>query len=308
MAELPDRNDPVAAWATRPVANAAPSAANAMTVDVEDYFQVEAFFNHVDRNAWAKHECRVERNVDRILEMFGEAKVTATFFTLGWVAERYPSLVRRIVAQGHELASHGLAHHRADSQSPAEFAADVARAKGLLEHTGGVAVNGYRAASFSVTRRNLWALDALEQAGYRYSSSTYPIRHDLYGIPEAPRFAFYPIAGREFMEIPVTSVNRMGANWPCGGGGYFRLLPYWLSALNMKTVRARDKQPCMLYFHPWEIDAEQPRIEGAGFKTRLRHYTNLGKMQDRLKRLLRDFAWKRVDHVYPITPNRAQRA
>ena len=308
MAELPDRNDPVAGWATRPVANISGGGANAMTVDVEDYFQVEAFFKHVHRDGWDNRECRVERNVDRILEMFGEAKITATFFTLGWVAERYPSLIRRIVGAGHELASHGLAHHRADSQSPAEFCADIARAKAMLEEVGGVAVNGYRAASFSVTRRNLWALDALEEAGYRYSSSTYPIRHDLYGIPEAPRFAFYPIAGHQFMEIPVTSVNRMGANWPCGGGGYFRLLPYWLSTLNLKRVRARDKQPLMFYFHPWEIDAEQPRIAGTSFKTRLRHYTNLHKMQDRLQRLLGDFIWKRVDQVYPIAPPLARRA
>lgn len=300
MAEMPHASDPVASWATRPAMTGTSASANAMTVDVEDYFQVEAFFKHVGRGDWDRHECRVERNVERVLEMFAEAKITGTFFTLGWVAERYPRLIRRIVEQGHELASHGLAHHRADSQTRAEFSEDVARAKSLLEDIGGVAVKGYRAASFSITRRNLWALDALEEAGYRYSSSTYPIRHDLYGIPEAPRFAFYPIAGRDFIEIPVTSVQRWGANWPCGGGGYFRLLPYWVSRLNMQSVRRRDGQPCMFYFHPWEIDAEQPRINGAGLKTRVRHYTNLDKMQHRLKRLLREFHWKRIDQVYPI--------
>jgi polysaccharide deacetylase family protein (PEP-CTERM system associated) len=296
----PEISDPIAAWSARPVGRDPGVSANAMTVDVEDYFQVEAFSRHIDRKEWDHRECRIERNTDRILEMFGKAGVHGTFFMLGWAAERFPSLVRRIVAGGHELASHGLSHVRADQQSRREFAADVSRARAILEDTGGVAVKGYRAASFSITRSNLWFFDALQEAGYRYSSSVYPIQHDLYGIPEAPRFAFYPLESREFVEIPVTSVRRMGANWPCGGGGYFRLLPYWFSAMNMRAVMRREKQPCVFYFHPWEIDAGQPRISGTPLKTRIRHYTNLGKTEGRLRRLLNDFRWTRLDRLYPV--------
>jgi polysaccharide deacetylase family protein (PEP-CTERM system associated) len=161
-------------------------------------------------------------------------------------------------------------------------------------------VNGYRAASFSIRRTNLWALNALEEAGYKYSSSTFPIYHDLYGIPEQPRFAFYPFEASKFIEIPITTVRRMGANWPSGGGGYFRLLPYSLFRQNLRAVRTHDHQPCMFYFHPWEIDPEQPRITGTSWKTRVRHYLNLGRTHTRLSRLLKDFRWNRVDRVYPI--------
>lgn len=274
--------------------------ANALTVDVEDYFQVEAFFSHIDRNEWDGRECRVEKNTDLILAMFAKAGVTGTFFTLAWVAKRYPGLVRRIVAGGHELASHGLAHYRADSQSPRQFLDDVKEAKAVLEDIGGVPVNGYRAASFSITRKNLWALETLVEAGYLYSSSTYPIRHDLYGIPEAPRFAFYPFPRSSFLEIPLTSVRAFGMNFPCAGGGYFRLLPYWLSARNLRRVLSSDGMPCTFYFHPWEVDPDQPRIAGAPLKTRIRHYTNLSKMRGRLERLLADFSWNRVDRVFPV--------
>jgi polysaccharide deacetylase family protein (PEP-CTERM system associated) len=304
VAESVSPAEDVAAWAARPVTDLSDRGANALTVDVEDYFQVEAFAKFVDRSDWDRLECRVERNVDRILEIFADAGVHGTFFTLGWVAERYPQMVRRIVANGHELASHGLQHYRADSQSHDEFLADVTGAKHLLEDVGGASVKGYRAASFSITKRNLWALDALARAGYRYSSSIYPIRHDLYGIPDAPRFAFYPLAERDFMEIPVTSVRRFGVNWPCGGGGYFRLFPYGFSAHNLRHVGKHDRQPCMFYFHPWEIDPGQPRIPGASRKARFRHYTNIGRMQDRLKRLLRDFKWKRIDQIYPMPLSR----
>jgi len=293
-------SDPIVGWGRRPVAIKDAGTFNAMTVDVEDYFQVEAFFSHVQREEWNSRECRVEQNVDRILQLFADSKVKATFFTLGWIAQRYPRLVKAIVDNGHELASHGWAHFRADQQSRPMFSADILRAKKLLEDTGGVAVNGYRAASFSIRRRNLWVHNALEEAGYKYSSSTFPIRHDLYGIPEQPRFAFYPLEASPFMEIPITTVRRMGTNWPSGGGGYFRLLPYALFRQNLRTVRTRDQQPCMFYFHPWEIDPEQPRITGTSFKTRLRHYLNLERMHDRLARLLKDFRWNRVDRVYPI--------
>ena len=271
-----------------------------MTVDVEDYFQVEALSEHIQRDEWSSRECRVEQNVNRILQLFDDCNSKATFFTLGWIANRYPKLVRAIVDNGHELASHGWAHFRADQQSRPIFSADVERAKKRLEDIGGVAVHGYRATSFSVRRKNLWALNALEEAGYKYSSSTFPIRHDLYGIPEQPRFAFYPLEDSRFMEIPITTVRRLGTNWPSGGGGYFRLIPYALFRQNLRTVRSRDNQPCMFYIHPWEIDPDQPRVAGTSLKTRVRHYLNLDRTYGRLAQLLKDFRWNRVDRVYPI--------
>jgi polysaccharide deacetylase family protein (PEP-CTERM system associated) len=291
-------NDPIVGWRKRPVTTLSGSALNAMTVDVEDYFQVEAFAPHIAREEWDTRECRVERNMDRILQLFSDNDTKATFFTLGWVAERYPQLVRRIVAEGHELASHGLAHYRADHQSRPLFLADVKRSKALLEDVGGVAVNGYRATSFSITRRNLWALSVLEEVGYKYSSSTFPIQHDLYGIPEQPRFAFYPFADSKFVEIPITTIRKFGRNWPAGGGGYFRLFPYGLFKRNLQAVRAADRQPCMFYFHPWEIDHEQPRVTGTSVKTRVRHYLNLERTFDRLRLLLKDFRWSSVDRVF----------
>jgi polysaccharide deacetylase family protein (PEP-CTERM system associated) len=291
-------NDPIIGWRKRPVTTLSGSALNAMTVDVEDYFQVEAFASHIAREEWDTRECRVERNTDRILQLFSDNNTKATFFTLGWVAERYPQLVRRIVAEGHELASHGLAHYRADHQSRPLFLADVKRAKALLEDVGGVAVNGYRATSFSITRRNLWALSVLEEVGYKYSSSTFPIHHDLYGIPEQPRFAFYPFADSKFVEIPITTIRKFGRNWPAGGGGYFRLFPYGLFKRNLQAVRAEDRQPCMFYFHPWEIDHAQPRVTGTSVKTRVRHYLNLERTFDRLGMLLKDFRWSSVNRVF----------
>ena len=293
-------DDPIAGWGRRPVAIEGAGAFNAMTVDVEDYFQVEAFSGHVQRDEWHSRECRVERNVDRILQLFDDSNVKATFFALGWIASRYPKLVRAIVDNGHELASHGWAHFRADQQSRPMFTADVVRAKKHLEDMGGVAVHGYRAASFSIRRHNLWALNALEEAGYKYSSSTFPIHHDLYGMPEQPRFAFYPLEASSFIEIPITTVRRLGTNWPSGGGGYFRLIPYALFRQNLRTVRSRDNQPCMFYFHPWEIDPDQPRVAGTSLKTRVRHYLNLDRTHGRLAQLLKDFRWNRVDRIYPI--------
>jgi len=291
-------NDPIVGWRKRPVTNLSGSALNAMTVDVEDYFQVEAFAPHIAREDWNNRECRVERNMDRILQLFSDNNTKATFFTLGWVAERYPQIVRRIVGEGHELASHGLAHFRADHQSRPLFLADVKKAKAILEDVGGTEVKGYRATSFSITRRNLWALSVLEEVGYKYSSSTFPINHDLYGIPEQPRFAFYPFADSKFMEIPITTIRKFGRNWPAGGGGYFRLFPYSLFKRNLKAVRAGDRQPCMFYFHPWEIDHTQPRITGTSVKTRVRHYLNLERTFGKLQMLLKDFRWSSVDRVF----------
>lgn len=278
---------------------------NAMTVDVEDYFQVSAFAAHIDRAAWSEHAPRVERNTDAVLALLEEACARATFFTLGWVAERYPALIRRIVAAGHELASHGFAHIRVHEQSPAAFRDDVRRTKTLLEDVGGVAVTGYRAASFSIGADTLWAHEVLAEEGYLYSSSIYPIRHDLYGMPEAPRLPFLPDRTEDFVECPLTTVRLLGRNLPCGGGGYFRLLPYIYSHWAMARFNRLEARPCIFYFHPWEIDPDQPRQRGVGWKTRFRHYTNLARMEGRLRRVLGDFSWDRMDRVFGIGPRGA---
>ncbi|BCX89812.1 hypothetical protein MIN45_P2185 [Methylomarinovum tepidoasis] len=270
---------------------------NAMSVDVEDYFQVSAFEPHIDRRDWDRWPHRVQANTERVLALFDETGVKATFFTLGWVAERYPGLIREIVAAGHELACHGYDHRRATEQTSEAFREDVTRAKKLLEDTGGVAVIGYRAASYSIGRDNLWALEVLQQVGFRYSSSIYPVKHDLYGMPEAPRFAFRPEVAPQLLEIPITTRDFLGRRWPCGGGGFFRLYPYAFSRWQLRQVN-REGQPAIFYFHPWEIDPGQPRPKGLGLKTRVRHYLNLGRMEARLRRLLRDFAWNTVANVF----------
>ncbi len=269
---------------------------NALTIDVEDYFHVSAFAPQIDRRDWAGMPCRVERNVDVILALLAEGGVKATFFCLGWVAERYPALVRRLADEGHEVASHGYDHLRATDQTPAAFLADIGRAKTMLEQIAGRPVQGYRAPSFSVGERNPWAFDCIARAGYRYSSSVYPIRHDHYGMPDAPRFPHEVRPG--LVELPVATVRILRANWPAGGGGYFRLLPYRVSRWTLRRINARDRQPAMFYFHPWELDPAQPRVAGVGAKTRFRHYVNLARMRPRLARLLRDFAWDRADRVY----------
>jgi polysaccharide deacetylase family protein (PEP-CTERM system associated) len=268
-----------------------------MTVDVEDWFQVQAFAHCISRTAWDGLASRVEANVERILAQFDLAGVQATFFTLGWIAQRHPALVRRIVAAGHELASHGWDHTRADSQDEPVFRSDIRRARKLLEDIGGVPVVGYRAATFSIGTRNLWAFRVLAEEGYTYSSSVNPIRHDLYGMPDAPRTPFRP-DGAALWEIPMTTVAAFGRNWPCSGGGYFRLLPYALYRHALTAVHRRDRMPGIFYFHPWEIDPGQPRVANAGWKSRLRHYTNLGRMAGRLDRVLREFAWDRMDRVF----------
>lgn len=271
---------------------------NAMTIDVEDYFQVSAFAPHIARDSWPTRECRVEANIDRILAILANGNVTATFFCLGWIAERYPAMVKRIVAGGHELASHGYGHLRASDQDRAEFTDDITRSKALLEDIGGQPVLGYRAPSFSIGAKNLWTLDALLHAGYRYSSSIYPIQHDHYGMPDAPRFAFYPNGKDGLLEIPITTVRLMERNLPAGGGGYFRLLPYAASRWLMRRVNRDDRQSAIFYFHPWEIDPGQPRQPNVGMKTRFRHYVNLARMEGRIKALTRDFEWDRMDHIF----------
>ena len=274
----------------------APAITNALTIDVEDYFQVSAFAPYIRRDEWDQRECRVERNVDRILALLAEREVQATFFTLGWVAERYPQLVRRIVAGGHELASHGYGHQRASDLDELAFRNDIVRAKCLLEDIGGAPVLGYRAPSFSIGHGNLWAFDVLAEAGHRYSSSLYPIAHDHYGMPDAPRFA-HPRAGG-LLEVPVTTLRLAGRNWPSSGGGYFRLLPYAMSRWMIRRVNADDRASAIFYFHPWEIDPGQPRIEGIDAKTRFRHYVNIPRMESRLRTLLADFRWGRMDRIF----------
>lgn len=269
---------------------------NALTIDVEDYFHVSAFAAHIPRSEWDQRPCRVEQNVDRVLAMLADADVRATFFTLGWVAERYPALIRRINDAGHELASHGFAHHRATEQKEREFFADISLAKAVLEDVTGREVKGYRAPSFSVGPANAWAFDCIAGAGYRYSSSLYPIRHDHYGAPNAPRFAHE--VGPRLLEVPVATVRIFRANFPAGGGGYFRLLPYRVSCWSLRRINAVDGKPAMFYFHPWEIDPDQPRINGVNAKARFRHYLNLQRMQPRLRRLLTDFRWGRADRVF----------
>jgi len=271
---------------------------NAMSIDVEDYFQVSAFAPHIRRDEWDAIPCRVERNMDVILALLDEANSRATFFTLGWIAERYPQVVRRIVDAGHELASHGYGHQRASDLTPEQFRDDISRAKRILEDLGGVAIRGYRAPSFSINHENWWAVEELGNAGYEYSSSIYPVRHDHYGMPDAPRFAHRPNGETGILELPPTTVPLFGRNLPAAGGGWFRLLPYEVSRWMLNRVNAQDNAPCMFYFHPWEVDHEQPRLQGLSAKTRFRHYVNLKHMQGRLRRLLKDFEWDRVDRVF----------
>jgi len=271
---------------------------NAMTIDVEDYFQVSAFAPHISRESWPQRECRVEANIDRVLSILDEGNAKGTFFTLGWIAERYPDMVRRIVAGGHELASHGYGHLRASDQSREQFMQDISSSKKILEDIGGQQVKGYRAPSFSIGPGNLWALDALQEAGYRYSSSIYPIAHDHYGMPDAPRFAFHPNGEQGLLEVPITTVRIGQRNLPAGGGGYFRLLPYALSRAMMRRVNREDGQAAIFYCHPWELDPGQPRPDGLGLKTRFRHYVNLRRMEPRIRALTRDFAWDRMDRIF----------
>ncbi|CCQ72966.1 XrtA system polysaccharide deacetylase [Magnetospira sp. QH-2] len=274
---------------------------NAMTIDVEDYFQVQAFANRVSRGDWDSFPTRVVDNTSRALDIYAETNTKATFFTLGWVAERFPQLIRRIVEEGHELASHGWAHFLVTDQSPDEFRDDIRRTKALLEDTGGQAVTGYRAATFSIGRNNLWAFDVLAEEGYAYSSSIYPINHDLYGMPEAPRFLFQP-TDAAISEIPLTTLRVGSRNLPCSGGGYFRLLPYAVSRQAMRRVNGNDGQSCIFYYHPWELDPDQPRMDGLSAKSKFRHYLNLHRMEHRLRRLLADFKWDRMDRVFMADP------
>jgi polysaccharide deacetylase family protein (PEP-CTERM system associated) len=270
---------------------------NGLSVDVEDYFQVQAFAGCIDRARWDTIPCRVEANMDRMLGLFATAGVKGTFFTLGWIADRYPAVIRRIVAEGHELASHGYGHALVHDLTPAQFHDDLVRAKTVLEAVGGVAIQGYRAPTFSIGPRNPWAYDVLEQTGHRYSSSVYPVKHDLYGVPDAPRFPHRPGPGA-IVEIPMTTLRLGGRNLPISGGGYFRLMPYALFRTLLRRFHANDNRPGVFYVHPWEIDPGQPRVAGASRLSRFRHTVNLAATSGRIAHLLRDFRWDRIDRVF----------
>lgn len=268
---------------------------NGLSVDVEDWFQVGAFEGVIDRGSWDGLSDRVERNCALILDMFAAADVKATFFTLGWVAQRHGNLMRRIVDAGHELASHGWDHERVFRLDHASFTADLERSRKVLEDAAGVQISGYRAPSFSIDQRIPWAYMVLAEQGFTYSSSVAPIAHDHYGWREAPRFAFKPLPWSDLIEIPVTTAHFAGRRLAAGGGGFFRVLPYGFSRWAIRQVNTRDQRPAVFYFHPWEIDPQQPRVTGASLRSRVRHYTNLSVMAEKLEQLVREFQWGRMD-------------
>jgi len=278
---------------------------NAISVDVEDWFQVGAFERVIAREDWNGLAHRVERNTDAVLALFAESSVKATFFTLGWVAERHPALMRRIVDGGHEIASHGWDHLRVFTLTPDQFRDDIGRARKTIEDASGHKVTGYRAPSFSIDQRTPWAHEILAEQGYAYSSSVAPVVHDHYGWPEAPRFAFRPVAGSALIELPVTTAKLGKRTVAAGGGGFFRLLPYRFSSWAVRQVNRDEARPAIIYFHPWEIDPDQPRVANAPLKSKLRHYSRLSAMAGKLKRLMGDFEWGRVDEVAAAEAGRA---
>ena len=272
-----------------------PAPINGLSVDVEDWFHVGAFESVIRRDAWDTLTNRIDRNCNLILDLFAEAEVQATFFTLGWVARRHGPLMRRIVAEGHELASHGWGHDRVFRLDRATFAEDVSASRKALEDASGHRITGYRAPSFSIDSRTPWAYMVLAEQGFEYSSSVAPIVHDHYGWAEAPRFAFRPLPWADLVEIPVTTAMFGGRRLAAGGGGFFRVLPYAFSRWAIRQVNRRDERPAVFYFHPWEIDPEQPRVANAPVKSKLRHYTNLTGMAGKLRQLILDFDWGRMD-------------
>jgi polysaccharide deacetylase family protein (PEP-CTERM system associated) len=269
---------------------------NGLSVDVEEWFQVGAFERVIDRDDWSALESRVDRNTNDVLDLFGKAGVKATFFTLGWVAARQPALIRRIVGEGHELASHGWDHARVFTMTPEVFAADLIRAKDALEDAGGVRVTGYRAPSFSFDTRTPWAHAVLAEQGYAYSSSVAPIAHDHYGWPDAARHGWRPVAGSPLIELPVTIARVMGRE-VTAGGGFFRLLPSRVVDRAILRANRDEERPAIFYFHPWEVDPGQPRVTRAPLRSRIRHYSRLGAMRGKLETLVRRHAWGRMDEV-----------
>lgn len=276
-------------------ANADARIVNGLSVDVEDWFQVGAFEDVIERDSWPTLDDRVDRNVRQILDLFDEARATATFFTLGWVAQRHGALLREVAARGHEIASHGWDHARVHTMTREEFGADIRRARQVIEDATGIRVTGYRAPSFSIDQRTPWAFAELVEQGYAYSSSVAPVQHDHYGWADAPRFAFKPLPWADLVEIPVTTAMFAGRRLAAGGGGFFRVLPYAFSRWAIRQVNRADERPAVFYFHPWEIDPGQPRVAGAPLKSRLRHYTKLDCMADKLRQLIHEFAFGRMD-------------
>lgn len=271
---------------------------NAMTVDVEDYFHVLALSKSIDRSNWDQMEYRAEANTRRLLDLFEESNIHATFFVLGWVARRSPDLIREIARRGHEVASHGMSHKLVYNQTPEEFSSETYESKALLEDIIGARVLGYRASTYSITRRSLWALDILHEAGFEYDSSIFPIRHDLYGIPDAPQVPsrIATPKGASIVEFPMSTATMFGTRIPVSGGGYFRLLPYWLTRSGLAKLNGELNRPFIFYLHPWEVDPEQPRVR-TSWKSRLRHYTNLSRCEARLRRLVGEFRFGRVRDV-----------
>lgn len=272
---------------------------NAMTVDVEDFFHVSAFESVISPSQWKDYQPRVDTNTRRLLDLFAKKEVKSTFFVLGWVAERYPDLIKEIHSQGHEVASHGYAHKRVILLSRDEFLQDVKRSKNHLEDLLGEQIIGYRAPSFSIGYSNEWAFEVLAELGFKYSSSTYPVKHDLYGTPDWPRFAYN--RPENIIEIPIPTLRLMGKQIPIGGGGYFRLYPYKVTQKLVSKYLRQEKQPYSFYFHPWEIDADQPRLKNAPLKSRFRHYVNLHRTEAKLIRLLDDFNWSTMRDVYGVS-------
>jgi polysaccharide deacetylase family protein (PEP-CTERM system associated) len=271
---------------------------NALSVDLEDYFHAEALAPVAPRESWDRLAPRCAHATDELLAMFAQAGARATFFVLGWVARRDPALVRRIAAAGHEVASHGMEHVRVDRQDAERFRIDVASSRALLEDISGTRVAGYRAPCFSIGAGQFWAYPILAEAGYAYSSSVYPVRHDAYGLPGAPRTPFRPREAPGLVELVLPTLALAGRGLPAGGGGFFRLLPYAASRWAIARVNRAERRPCIFYMHPWEIDPGQPRIGALPARSRLRHYLNLGRTAPRLRRLLRDFRWDRIDVVH----------
>ncbi len=273
------------------------SIQNALTVDVEDYFQVSAFAKSVAPNDWDNFSLRVEQNTHKLLDLFDERQIKATFFVLGWVAERENSLILEIANRGHEVACHGYSHQLVYNQSPDVFRQETIRSKSLLEDIVQQPVRGYRAASYSITRRSLWALDILAEAGFDYDSSIFPVRHDRYGIPDSPEFPYVldTPEGHKLVEFPLSTAKLMKYKLPIAGGGYFRLYPYWLSRAGLRQINRKEK-PFIFYLHPWEVDPDQPRISASRL-SRFRHYNNLDKCEDRLRQLTSDFQFTTVEKV-----------
>lgn len=269
---------------------------NAMTVDVEDYFQVSALADKFPPQTWEKQKLRVEIGTDILLELFEKHQVKGTFFTLGWVAQRCPSLIKRIVDNGHELACHGYAHQRVSDLTPELFSKDIAQAKSILEQLSGQRVMGYRAPSFSINESNKWAFEVMREQGFKYSSSTYPIKHDHYGVPSWPRTPYQVIDG--LLEVPLTTLQMNSRTLPIAGGGYFRLAPYALSKWALNKFHTSEQRSAVFYLHPWELDQHQPVVTDIQLKTRFRHYINLHKVKPRMERLLTDFQWSTMQQVY----------